>query len=219
MNNAPLSPVDFETLLAETDRVNANRVLARETAALPGTMDEALPFFRGLIERHHTAMLRADTASAMAIRSEAEQLATKLNNFEPGYLADSNAPGCVLDRKTRARKGKVPLWGQSGAFEIVVQGMRAWIDMDGVFGISASCVAWLDFKVRAIEWDKPFISETGYRSFLGLGGELVPDLTPDAFVREVIAQHIKVALKGKLLAIKPEYRDRIRSRQKSADSS
>ena len=219
MNNAPLPPLDFETLLAETDRVNANRVLARETAALPATMNEALPFFRDLIERHHAVMLRADTASAMAIRAEAEQLATKLNGFEPGYLADSNAPGCVLDRKTRARKGKVPLWGQSGAFEVAVQDMRAWIEMDGVFGISGSCTAWLDFKVRAIEWDKPFISETGYRSFLGLGGELVPGLTPDAFVREVIAQHIKVALKGKPVAIKPEYRDREQPRRKSEVSS
>ncbi|WP_315767574.1 MULTISPECIES: hypothetical protein [unclassified Bradyrhizobium] len=121
MKAASPRQMDFETLLAETDRVNANRVLARETAHLPATMDEAVPFFRGLIDRHHAAMLAADASSAMAIRSEAEQLATKLNGFEPGYLADDDAPGCVLDRKTRARKGKVPLWGQSGAFEVTVQ--------------------------------------------------------------------------------------------------
>lgn len=219
MKNTPPPCFDFEALLAETDRVNAVRVRARETAGLPATMDEALPFFRGLIDRHHAAMLGADAASAMAIRSEAEQLATKLNGFEPGYLADPNAPGCVLDRKTRARKGKVPLWGQSGAFEIAVQGMRVWIELDGMFGISASCVAWLGFTARAVEWEKPFISETGYRSFLGLGGELVPDLTPDAFARDVITQHIKVALKGKPVAIKPEYSARAQQRQKGARSS
>lgn len=88
--------------------------------------------------------------------------------------------------------------------------------MDGMFGISASCVAWLGFSARAVEWEQPFISETGYRSFLGLGGELVPGLTPDAFARDVIAQHNKVALKGKPVAIKPEYRDRTQQRSEGA---
>lgn len=84
---------------------------------LPGTLAEALPFYRALIERHHAAMLEGDAATAMQLRGEAERLATK-NNYEPGILAGPNVPGNLLDRKTRAKAGRVPLWGQRGTFEI-----------------------------------------------------------------------------------------------------
>ncbi|OMI09505.1 hypothetical protein BSN85_16390 [Bradyrhizobium brasilense] len=202
--------LDFEALLAETDRRNASRSLEAKAAHLPATMDEAVPYFRGLIAKHHAAMLAADGETVAAVRDEAELLATKLNGFEAGYLADRDAPGCVLDRKTRARKGKVPLWGQSGAFEITVSGMRIWIAMDGLFGVAHS-TTWGGFAAHALDWDKPFISETGYRSFLGVGGDLAPDVTPDAFAKAIIAEHIKRYMKGKLVAIKPEYRERART--------
>lgn len=104
MKNAPFPQMDFESLLAETDRVNANGVLERETARLPATMEDALPFFRGLIDRHHAAMLAADAASAMAIRSEAEQLATKLNGFQPAILPTVTLRvACSTARRARAR--------------------------------------------------------------------------------------------------------------------
>ena len=53
-----------------------------------------------------------------------------------------------------------------------------------------------------------FFSETGFRSFLGVQAQLVPGLTPDEFVREVIATHIKGECKGKLRSVKEEYRGR-----------
>jgi hypothetical protein len=198
----------FAGLLAEAEQSNDRRNQERATAHLPSTKEEALPFFRALIERHHAAMLAADMATVTALRDEANRLATKLNNFEPGILADENAPGCVLDRETRAPSGKIPLWGQSGEFEIAACGMRVHIDLDGLFGIGARFMPWHGFSAHAVEWDKPFLSETGYRSFLGLSGELHPGMTPDTFVREVIVAHVRRELKGKLLRIKPEYRAR-----------
>ena len=57
-----------------------------------------------------------------------------------------------------------------------------------------------------MEWGKPFLSETGYRSFIGSRGSLQPGMTPDSFAREIVALHVSRELKGKLLAIKPEYR-------------
>ena len=99
----------------------------------------------------------------------------------------------------------MPLWGQSGQFEITLDGMRVAIDMDGIFGIGASHMAWLGFSAHAVDFDKPFISETGYRSFLGCGGALLPGYTPDRFASEIIAAHIRHGLKDRLIAIKPEY--------------
>ena len=168
-------------------------------------MPEAVPFFRGLIDRHHAAMLEGDMDAVSELRDEARLLAQKLNGYEPGILAGEDAPGNALDRLTRAAPGAVPLWGQSGQFEITLGGMRVAIGMDGIFGIGASHMAWLGFAAHAVDFEKPFISETGYRSFLGCGGALLPGYTPESFASEIVAAHIRHGLKGRLVAIKPEY--------------
>jgi len=200
----------FGDLLADADSANTQREMERSCAHLPGTYDEALPYFRGLIDQHHAAMMAGDAPTAMRLRIDADLLATKLNNFEAGILADADSPGSVLDRLTRAPKGSVPLWGQSGSFEINLDGMRVRIAMDGIFGLASNVYHWLGFAAHAIDYDRPFLSETGYRSFIAIGGELEPGFTPDRFAREVIAAQIKRENKGKLLSIKPEYRDRRR---------
>ena len=125
---------------------------------------------------------------------------------QPGILADDDSPGNVLDCEARAPDGVVPLWGQSGSFEITHGTMRVRIDMEGIFGISACHTPWLGFAAHAVDLDQPFLSETGYRSFVGLRGELGAGLTPDAFVADIIAAHVKRELKGRLLRIAPEYR-------------
>lgn len=96
----------------------------------------------------------------------------------------------MLARLTAAEPGTVPLWGQEGEFVIEVTGMRVRIEMDGMFGIGAGFSPWMNFSAHAVDWDKPFLSETGYRSFMGMHAALVPGFTPDAFAREVIAAHV-----------------------------
>lgn len=192
----------FDLLLASADEENTLRQQERQCAHLPGTMPEAVPFFRGLIDRHHAAMLEGGADAVCELRDEARLRAVKLNRYEAGILADDDAPGRVLDRLTRAAPGAVPLWGQSGQFEIMLEGMRVAIDMDGIFGIGASHMAWLGFSAHALDFDKPFISETGYRSFLGCGGNLLPGYTPERFASEIIAAHIRHGLRGRLVAIR-----------------
>lgn len=196
----------FDALLADAERDNVHQQMARECAHLPGSMKEAIPFYRALIDRHHAAMLAGDAASVMQMREEAHRLAEKLNNFEPGISADEDAPGCVLERETRAPDGTVPLWGQTGTFEISICAMRVRIEVDGIFGIASSVYHWIGFAAHAVELDKPFFSETGYHSFVAVGGELEPGFLPDSFTRAVIEATITRKLKGKLVAIKPEYR-------------
>lgn len=125
----------------------------------------------------------------------------KLNNFDPGIIADDDAPGCVLDALTRAEDGALPLWGHSGFFIITIGSMRVGIEMDGIFGIGASHMSWLGFAAHAVDFDKPFLSETGNRSFLGVGGMLVAGFTPDLFAAAIIESHVRKALKGKLRPI------------------
>jgi hypothetical protein len=208
----PRSPAQlgFDALLANAESANHTRQTERECAHLPGTMVDGLPFFRALIDRHHAAMVAGDADTAMQLREEADRLATKLNNFDGGILADDDSARNVLDRETRAPDGTVPLWGQSGSFEAAYGSMRVRIEMDGIFGTASHVYHWLGFAAHAIEYDKPFLSETGYRCFVAIGGVLEPGFTPDIMAREVIAAHVKRELKGKLLAIEPEYRQRKR---------
>ena len=180
----------------------------RETAHLPSSMDEGITHYRALLEKNNEAMLAGDVARAMATRKEAERLAIKLNGGEFGILAGPDAPGYVLMRETAAPTGTVPMWGQEGDFIVKVGEMPVHIQMDGMLGLGARVSVWPGFSANTVEPDKPFFSETGYRSFLGVHAHLVPGLTPDEFAREVIAAHIKGDCKGKLRSVGQEYRGR-----------
>lgn len=193
----------FDALLAEAETVNHQQEIARATAHLPGTMAEALPCFRDLQGRHHAAMLAADVEAALALRAEARELALKLNGGRPGILAGADAPGCVLARETAAAPGAAPLWGQQGDFEIDHDGMRVRITMDGIFGIGAATGFWLGFEAFAVDLTRPFLSETGYRSFLGCGLELAPGVTPERFAARIIGHFVAHTLRGRLTPIRP----------------
>lgn len=197
----------FDALLSDAESENSSRQQRLAASHLPATFADAVPYYRALIGRHHAAMLAADVESAMALREEAHLLAEKLNGFEPGIIADEDAPGCVLESAARAAAGAVPLWGQSGSFEIVCGSMRVQIELDGMFGTGATYMTWPGFFARAVEWDQPFFSETGYRRFLGLCGELAAGETPDGFAARVIASYVARELKGKLRAIEARHRE------------
>jgi|APEBP8051073178_1049388.scaffolds.fasta_scaffold12662_2 hypothetical protein len=198
-----INQLSFASLLAETEAINRQRTEEEAHAHLPDSMEAALPYYRTLIERHNAAMLAGDVDAVARSRSDAHELAYKLNGFNPGILVDEDAPGCVLDRLTRAEEGKVPLWGQSGSFEIQYEAMRVRIEMDGLFGIGATHMSWLSFSAHAIEQSRPFLSDTGYRSFMGVGGALRSGYTPDAFAASIVEAFVERDLKGRLKKIVP----------------
>lgn len=205
---ASTQQLGFDELLQVAAHDNAARRLDRQTAHLPGGMDEAIPFFRGLIAKHHAAMLAADVEQVTRLRKEARLLAVKLNGGNAGICAHDDAPAYVLARATQAELGTVPLWGQTAEFEVAVAGAAVRIEMDGIFGIGGSSCFWLGFSAHAVDWQRPFISETGYLSFLGVCADPVPGLTPAAYVEQCIMAHVRHELRGRLVAIEPRHGDR-----------
>lgn len=196
----------FELLLIETDHINEKAALTRKFGHLPSTMKEAIPYMRTLIDRHHGRMLEGDATGAITIRREAHDLARWLNNGEPGIIASEKAPGNVLAKKTAAKPGAVPLWGQEGQFALEIEGTQIGIEIDGMFGIGATAMYWLGFSAHALDRAKPFISGTGYRSFLGINAPVLPSLTIDSFVREVIEAYVRRELKGRLVMIEDRHK-------------
>jgi hypothetical protein len=169
------------------------------TAHLPATMEEAIPYYRGIIERHHAAMLAGDEPKVMEIRQEAHDLAIKLNGGEVlGICGGPDAPANVLERETAAAPGTVPMWGQEGSFTVDVNGTKVRIEQDGIFGVSTGSMFWPGFGAHAVDYQRPFISETGYRSFIGCHADVVPGITPDVFAAEMVKAYIDRECKGKL---------------------
>lgn len=204
----PRSQLGFDALMLEADRTNHARRAEQANAHLPGMMEGALPFLWELLDEHHTTMLAGQVDKVMFCREEAHRLAVKLNGGKAGILADETSPGCVLARETSAAPGTVPAWGQKGSFIVTVAGMRVRIEIEGVFGLFAAWSFWPSFSVHAVDPGRPFISETGYRSFLSVPLAPLPGLLPDTFAAEAIEAHIRQEMKGKLVAIGPRYRDR-----------
>ena len=151
-----MDQLGFDDLLTAADTDNRTRAFERETAHLPGSMEEALPFYRALMERHHSAVLAADIEKTMTLREEGRLLARKLNGGEPGILAHEDAPGCVLEREAAAAPGALPLWGQTGAFVITACDMRICIELEGIFGIGSSVSFWSGFAAYAVDLDADF---------------------------------------------------------------
>ncbi|MEM1276839.1 MAG: hypothetical protein AAGH74_09945 [Pseudomonadota bacterium] len=200
----------FDTLLADAATENRDKKFARATAHLPGTVEEGIAFYRSLIEQNHTAMLAADEAETRRLRKDARNLAVKLNGGDKGILAHDDAPGYVLARETIAEAGTIPLWGQTGSFTVRVADMTVRIEIEGLFGSGSGWSFWPGFAAHAVDLDAPFLSETGYRSFLGIHAEPVPGLTPDTFAAKIIEAFVARDLDGKLVRISKTYRDQRR---------
>jgi hypothetical protein len=188
----------------------------RRTAHLASDIDTGIAQYRGMLEKHNAAMLAGDEKAAMDIRKEANRLAVKLNGGETGILGGRDAPSYRLMDGTAAARGSVPMWGQQGELDIKVGDVPVHIKMDGMLGICQSMSLWPGFSANVIAPDKPFLSETGYRSFIGVHGDAAPGTTPDEFARDVIAAHIRGECKGKLRTVKQEYRERYRQGKEAA---
>jgi hypothetical protein len=59
-----------------------------------------------------------------------------------------------------------------------------------------------------VQPEKPFLSETGCRSFLGCDADIVRGITPETFCAAMIDAHIKGERKRRLRSIEQRYRAR-----------
>lgn len=196
----------FDVMLEDAARDNAARVFDRETAHLPATWEDGLAFHKEQIAQHHAAMLEGEIEAAVAIRKDAHKLAIKLNGGH-GILASDEAAGCRLGKVTAAKEGDVPMWGQDGRFVTEAKEMQFAVEMHGMFSIGATSMPYLGFSARATDPSKPFLSETGYRSFLGVTVSPEDGMTTERFVQRVVTAYVDTKLNGKLLRVDPNYFD------------
>jgi hypothetical protein len=117
---------------------------------------------------YHRATLAGDQTAAGAARVRYHAIAVKLNGGSPqGMLVKwgnrgQGLGGAVhLEQALAAVPGKIPMHGQIGKFIVSLNGCRAIISITG--GLLHDQYH-RSVEVRALDWDRPFISNTGFLS-------------------------------------------------------
>lgn len=183
-------------------------VFEERTRHLPTTMDEGTVAYRRLFERYHPVVQACDWKAAKVLIREAKDLAVALNGGDTAILAGPKSSARLLERATRAVDREIPLWGQTGSFILdISKRLKLRVEMDGMFGLCGGPHP--SFVVHAVEPQAPFISETGYRSFLGVSPLAEAGMSTADYAEATIRDYVRRVRKGKLCSIEEEYRERV----------
>lgn len=175
---------------------------AQIAAELPEDQGALLAASLAATEAYHAALIAGDVDAAEAASERREAIIWKLNggSFFASY-ADPDSAGNQVEAYCRAAPGEEPKWGQYGEFVITVDGVRAVVEVVNGFGRNAT-----GLQFHAIDLDRPFISETGFRSHFATNtcGTTVAEVARGV-MRETLA-------KGDRHGIAPTFRDSIENR-------
>lgn len=130
-------------------------------ASLPKDRTELMAAALDVLRAYDAAVMASDKAGAEVQREKYRAAVWKLNGETFFACEDGEkAPGNVLAELARVEGGRMPLWGQKGEMLLEVDGVRARVAIDA--GMS-----WrgLHLEFHAVDLFRPFLSETGYRSY------------------------------------------------------
>lgn len=175
------------------------QIAAELAASMPADEAGLLAEAMAAVIALDAAVLADDEAAATAAGDRYEAAVWKLNGGTFfGCRADQDSAGRVIDRQCRAVPGVVPMWGQAGEFAIEVDGIRALVKVSDGFGVGRA-----QYSFYALDLDRPFISETGYRSHFDT---LVAKRTVAEAATAIFAGYLATERRRKL---DPECRDRL----------
>ena len=150
------------------------------------------------------ACIAGDNERREAAASRFEACIWKLNgNTFFGASADEQQAANVISEYCRADGGAVPMWGQHGDFIIEsLGGIRARVKTD------AGCMmGYLSASFNAVDLGAPFVSETGYRSYIFQFSEILPGETVLTHVMRVFQSLLDA--RKKPIFVAADSRDRL----------
>ncbi|MGE3990348.1 MT-A70 family methyltransferase [Pseudorhodoplanes sp.] len=131
----------------------AEEVRKDRLAALPSSIDDLCHGYKVAVAQFHEAVLAGDRDREAVALERLDLLQVKANGGDRFGMAVASSDAEALRAGAAAPLGTVPLWGQRGLFRVMVDGTPHLVSYaDDHFGIHAE------------DPDKPFVSETGYRS-------------------------------------------------------
>ena len=202
---APAGETKQSSLTDEFDREHYDgiRKRRRELAKNPALIKAALPGFLDLLREFDAYMKADDIAGAMLVHDRANDYAADLQGGNFGMLCLDGAAH-LLERAAAAPDGELPMWGQRGNFIVRVGLTPIRFEVDGIFGICDP----FHFSIHAVKWDKPFPSETGYRSFFQSMAHVPVGATVADWVTDCVNGYIRENCKKGLPMIAFDNRDR-----------
>jgi len=150
----------------QRDRLEAERAVYRR--ALPADREGYITLYSMLLADYHRAAVADDMDEQRRVANQLHAMADELfdRTHDGGDPFQSRGQGhyCWYDaarwlaRQTAAADWQEPMFGQMGRIEIDIDGCRVDFRYEGIFAICGG-------SGRPMDDCKPFISETGYRSF------------------------------------------------------
>ncbi|WP_230960404.1 hypothetical protein [Burkholderia pseudomultivorans] len=138
--------------------MNKRELRARELSLkFPANRDELLAVALDAVRELHAAVVDDDAAAAEAASDRYDAVVWRLNGDT--FFGCRVGAGEIIEQHCRAEAGHIPMWGQAGEFLINVSGVRSIVEVDDGFGRFR-----VFFKFHAVDVNKQFISETGFRS-------------------------------------------------------
>lgn len=124
----------------------------------PATREEALARAGRDLPKDRQALLKA--ARKLIVDLDRAIVAGEVVNdagWRYGAIADAlGLEPEQLDAALAMSPLRVPLWGQAGDFIVTAHGCRSWVHQ---WGLSTETVG--RFKLRAVDWDRPWINSWG----------------------------------------------------------
>ena len=145
--------------------------------------------YREAVEDYNRAIMDGVAKDAHEASERMDLLQERANDNTTSGVKTEESPAHELRIDAAAPIGTIPKWGQEGVFEINVGGVRCIVTHE----------QWLSDAIYAPDGDKPFPSETGFRSFAGRSGmesDNILGKTVDQHWRELIAETIKKEYPG-----------------------
>lgn len=171
----------------------ARQRIAALAAAMPRDVGALIEIARAGIAGYHAAALSGDAAGMTKhgddVTAAVRSASFALNTYQ---LAAADQMRPYLE----AKPGEEPMWGQPGRWVIEIAGCRADFHYGGLLD-------YLGNAAHVIDLEKPFISETGFRSFVGLGhGDVdgvigTGGLSPSAWFSRACAEQCATDMNGK----------------------
>ncbi|HGB4080469.1 TPA: protein klcB [Salmonella enterica subsp. enterica serovar 16:l,v:-] len=143
------------------------------------------------------ALLAGDAEKRTIAVLRFEACIWKLNgNTFFGCGASKHDAEHVVNDYCKAEDGEIPLWGQNGQFLVQsTGGLRARVK------IRAGCmIGYLSASFNAVDLGAPFISETGYRSYMFEFAEVKPGETVYAHMTRIFQQFVDARKKPLYIA-------------------
>lgn len=165
-------------------------------ALLPHDAEALLAMSLQAVHELDTALARGDNATMAQDKIDA--ITDLLADLRP------DLPHNTFKRHTQAAPGTIPVWGQAGEFLMEVEGIRIHVECDAAEVWDGTQVH-LHFQYHCVDLDRPFFSETGFRSHFvrWAVSDLAGTTALDVARTEYLRLRTPTSSKERPLALKP----------------